>query len=384
VHRRGILKLLSCQLIASACGGAAKHDRVVIVGAGIIGASIGYHLAQRGARVTILEKQRPGAGATEKSFAWINANPSKRPRSYYELNVLGMVGWRRLWGEFGSDLQMQWGGSVRWFPAGVQADRLRAEVAGHEQWGYATHLIEASDVTRLLPAIDSGPVATACFSEQEGTVDPVQALGAYIKHARQSGATIEYPCEVTGITRSGSRVNGIQTTRGAIEADFLVLAAGVDTPRLARMVDVNVPLKESTGILAHTSPCTRLLDRVALAPGADIKQNPDGRIVTGMDFGASGTKEASREYGMELLHHADRFVVRLKDAKLETVTLGHRVLPQDDHPIVGFSERCPNLYIAAMHSGITLSPLIGQLAAAEILDGITVDLLVPYRPTRFA
>jgi glycine/D-amino acid oxidase-like deaminating enzyme len=190
---------------------------VVIVGAGIIGASIGYHLAQRGARVTILEKQRPGAGATEKSFAWINANPSKRPRSYYELNLLGMAGWRRLCAEFGRDLQVQWGGSVRWFPAGVHAERLRRDVAGHEQWGYATHLIEASDITRLLPAIDPGPVAAACFSEQEGTVDPVQALGAYIGHSRQAGAVVEYPCEVTGISRSSSRVRAVQTTRGPIE-----------------------------------------------------------------------------------------------------------------------------------------------------------------------
>ena len=96
VYRRRILELISCQFVTGIQSAAAKRDRVVIVGAGIIGASIGYHLARRGARVTILEKQRPGAGATEKSFAWINANPSKQPRSYYELNLLGIAGWRRL------------------------------------------------------------------------------------------------------------------------------------------------------------------------------------------------------------------------------------------------------------------------------------------------
>ena len=143
VHRRRILELLSYQLITGLPGHAAKQDHVVIVGAGIIGASIAYHLAKRGARVTILEKQRPGAGATEKSFAWINANPSKQPRSYYELNLLGIAGWRRLGIEFGSGFQVQWGGSVRWFPSGAEADKLRVQVARHEQWGYATHLIES-------------------------------------------------------------------------------------------------------------------------------------------------------------------------------------------------------------------------------------------------
>jgi glycine/D-amino acid oxidase-like deaminating enzyme len=286
--------------------------------------------------------------------------------------------------EFGSGLEVQWGGSVRWFPSGAEAEKLREQVARHAQWGYATHLIESAEIAHLMPAIDPGPVGAACFSEQEGTVDPAHALSAYLKNARQAGARIEYPCEVTGISLSGGRVSGVQATGGPIECDFLVLAAGVDTPRLARMVQVSVPLKESTGVLAHTVPCTRLLDRIALAPGADIKQTPDGRIVTGTDFGASTMKEASSDYGVKLLRNAERFVKKLKDVKLESVTLGHRVLPDDDHPIVGFSERCSNLYIAAMHSGITLSPLIGQLAAAEILDGVVTDLLAPYRPARFA
>jgi glycine/D-amino acid oxidase-like deaminating enzyme len=59
-------------------------------------------------------------------------------------------------------------------------------------------------------------------------------------------------------------------------------------------------------------------------------------------------------------------------------------MPLDGYPIVGFAQGCSNLYIAAMHSGITLSPLIGQLACLEILDKADVDLLQPYRLSRFA
>jgi glycine/D-amino acid oxidase-like deaminating enzyme len=58
-------------------------------------------------------------------------------------------------------------------------------------------------------------------------------------------------------------------------------------------------------------------------------------------------------------------------------------MPQDELPIVGFAAACPNVYVAAMHSGITLAPLVGRLAAAEILDGLKVDLLEPYRLSRF-
>ena len=238
-------------------------------------------------------------------------------------------------------------------------------------------MIDESEISRLLPGVTPGPLGAALFSELEGTVDPVQATNVLLKKAQQFGAKVEYPCEVTGIG------NGrIISSRGTVESGVLVIASGVDTPRLAQMAGIRVPLKNSPGLLAHTAPHARLLDRIALAPGANIKQNPDGRIVTGTDFGASAITEASREAGTALLKNAAQFLPKLKEASLETVTLGHRVLPEDGLPIVGFVS--PNLYIAAMHSGMTLAPIIGQVAATEILDGASVDLLTPFRLSRFA
>ena len=119
-------------------------------------------------------------------------------------------------------------------------------------------------------------------------MDPVQALAAVLRSAQKMGAKFEYPCEVTGISAAEGCVRMIETTRGKVQPDFLVLAAGVDTPRLARMVQVSIPLKESIGLLAHAAPAPRMINRVAVAPGATIKQNPNGRIVTGSDFGGAG------------------------------------------------------------------------------------------------
>jgi glycine/D-amino acid oxidase-like deaminating enzyme len=70
-------------------------------------------------------------------------------------------------------------------------------------------------------------------------------------------------------------------------------------------------------------------------------------------------------------------------ADVEKVTLGWRPLPQDEFPVIGFPSKRRDVYIAVMHSGVTLSPLVAQLAAMEILDGVTVDPLAPYRPARF-
>jgi glycine/D-amino acid oxidase-like deaminating enzyme len=361
-------------------------DRIVIAGAGIIGASIGYHLAKRGVQVTVLDAEQPGSGATGKSLGWINATFSKRPRAYFDFNFAGMAAWRRLEIELDGQLNVQWGGSVAWFPPGPEADELRVNVRNHQAWGYAVHLISETELHRLLPLVSPGEIGAACHSEHEGTVDPLQALTVLLEKARGFGADVRFPCQVTGIRLRGSRVQSIQTTDGPLEASVFVLACGIDSPNLARMAGVDVPLKASPGVLLHTAPAPRLIDRVVLAPATHFKQSLDGRIVAGGQIVAgAGTAatEASVEQATEIHRLAGLFLPQIKDVPVERVTLGYRVMPQDEYPILGFAPVCPNLYVAATHSGVTLAPFIGQLAALEILDGALVEALEPYRPSRF-
>jgi glycine/D-amino acid oxidase-like deaminating enzyme len=360
-------------------------DRIVIAGAGIIGASIGYHLAKRGARVTILDAEQPGAGATGKSLGWINATFSKRPRAYFDLNYAGIAAWRHLELELDGELNVQWGGSVAWFPSGPEADELRVDVRNHQEWGYPVHIVAEPELHRLLPLVSAGEIAAACYSEPEGAVDPLHALNVLLAKAQHFGAEVRFPCAVTGIHLAQGRVQSIQTTDGSLEAGTFVLACGVGSPTLARMVGFDLPLKESPGVLLHTAPAPRLIDRVVLAPGTHFKQALDGRIVAGGPIVAgAGTAitEASVQQAEEIRRLLGTFLPQSKDVPVERVTLGYRVMPEDEYPILGFPKCCPNLYVAATHSGVTLAPLIGQLASLEILDGVQVQMLASYRPSR--
>lgn len=363
------------------------RDHIVVAGAGIIGASVAYHLAKRGAKVTVVEALHPGSGATEKSFGWINATFSKRPRAYFDLNRLAIARWRRLELDLKDEMKVQWGGSVAWFPPGPEAEELRDNVRNHQEWGYPVRLVDEAEFRQLLPAISPGSFGVACHSEQEGAVDPVAAVTVLLDKARQFGAEVRYPCQVTGLELASGRVQSIETGHGSIKADTLVLACGVGSPSLAKIAGVSVPLKDSPGVLVHTAPQPRLIERVALAPGTHFKQGRDGRIVIGGPIvGGPGTAiaRASVEQAEQIRRQAARFLPQLSELPLERVTLGHRVMPLDEYPILGFTERCPNLYVAATHSGVTLAPLIGELAAREILDGAGAGLLEPYRPARFS
>jgi glycine/D-amino acid oxidase-like deaminating enzyme len=121
-----------------------------------------------------------------------------------------------------------------------------------------------------------------------------------------------------------------------------------------------------------------------LAPGTDVKQNFDGRIVTGANFGDTGDAQPTMGLGRQYLATAAKYLPELRNAKVESMTLGYRVMPQDGYPIIGRSTRFPNFYVAALHSGMTCAPIVGQLAATEILDQVDVDLLHPYRASRFS
>lgn len=363
---------------------ARAPRRVVVVGGGIMGASIAYHLAKRGAAVTLLEKRAPGTGATANSFAWINAG-AKRPRGYYELNHLGMAGWRRLQGELGpTTLVVQWGGTVQWQAAADRAEAFRTAVAAQQAWGYGTRLVDVDEMRRLVPALEPGPVSAASFCEEEGTVDPVGATRLLLAAATSHGAVVRHPADVTGFDVDGANVRGVRVGGESIAADAVVVATGVEMPALARQLGVDVPMEESPGLLAHTKPHARLLDRVLVAPGATLKQLPNGEIVTGVDFGGSPSRETSPAMGAKLLGGAGRFLPTLAEATLDRVTLGFRVLPADGQPVIGRVAKRPNVYLAAMHSGITLAPAVGQLAAIELLDQVEVDLLAPYRLARFS
>jgi glycine/D-amino acid oxidase-like deaminating enzyme len=363
-------------------------NRIVVVGAGIIGASIAYHLVKRGASVVIVEAVRPGGGATENSFGWINATFSKRPQSYFDLNQLGIGSWRRLQTELGGELKVQWGGSVAWSDTDRSTAELKENVRKHQEWGYATHLIDEDEFRRLLPNVTHGDFGAACHCEFEGALDPVDALKALLRQVRELGGEVRYPFHVDGLKLEGGRVTALRAGEISLEASTVVLASGAATEKLAEMAEVSIPMKESQGVLVHTRPQPKLIDRVVLAPGVHCKQKQDGRVVVGGHIvagvgTAKGDVAEPGENGQRILREAAGVLPGVRGVAVERVTVGYRVMPVDEYPVVGFTDRCPNLYVAAMHSGVTLAPLIGQLAALEILDGARVSLLDAYRPSRF-
>ena len=385
MHRRTLLQLfggIAVSGVSPLTMQSEARTRIVIAGGGMLGANIAYQLAKRGASVTVLEKAKPATGATANSFAWINAN--KQPQAYFNLSRLGIEAWRELHAEIGAELPVRWGGSLEWTNTSERAARQAEAMRRFQAWGYPIHLIDEKQLRALEPNVVPGAVASATHAEIEGSADPVGATEVIMARAARAGATIVYPVEVNGLDLANGRLRAVKTTTGPVDADILVIACGVDTPRVAAMAGLTVQLTRSPGILFHTPPQPPVIDRILLSPIGNLKQKPDGRIVTGLDFGPASPADATRERGEEFLVKMSAVLPHLSQAPIEKVTLGFRPLPKDSHPIVGFPEGRRDIYITVMHSGVTLSPLVGRLAAVEILDGVSAEVLEPYRLARFS
>jgi glycine/D-amino acid oxidase-like deaminating enzyme len=199
--------------------------KIIVIGAGVIGASAAYRLAQAGADVTVLEATRPGGGTSGISFAWTNAQ-RKPPKPYHDLNVAGMKAHAALRDEFGAIPWWHGGGSLEWVPESGRAAQ-RDNVGRLRSWGYAAEWIGHRQLLELEPDIDLAVVGDApvAYFPDEAWLDPVLYAHAMLSAARRRhGAKVIPGARVADVILRGDRVSGVRMADGSLyEADTPVV-----------------------------------------------------------------------------------------------------------------------------------------------------------------
>lgn len=354
-----------------------KGPEIVVIGAGIIGASIAWHLTRSGARVTILEAGEPGGVATPNSFSWINSN-YHFTQDYFALRHHSMGEWRRLSAAL-PQLPVFLSGSI-YLPA--QGLDLEEFVARNTAWGYRIEIIDAERVKRLEPNLTL-ETDIAAQAHDEGAVEAQEVAELLSAAAVDEGSQLRTGAPVEDLVLEGGCVSGVRSGDETISADEVVVAAGAATPELVAMVGYDLPLSTPPGLLAHTRPVSRILNGLVLAEGLHMRQKANGQILAGSDFQGAELADDPESGGEELMRRLRTALSSSEPLVLERTTTGYRPTPADGLPVIGRPPGISGLTVAVMHSGVTLCPAVGAMVGEQLLTGNGHELLAPFGPGRF-
>lgn len=364
--------------------------RIVIIGAGIIGAALADALARR-CRVTVVDAAAPGQGTTASSLAWVNANKTL-DTTYFTFRVAAMREWTRLFEEFGRPPWYAPSGNLMWAD-----DKTAAELVTRTERLSARHyparLLHPSDVPGVEPALRPPANAIVAHFPHEAFVHGSQATQALLDRARDTGARLISGNRVEALTSDHGRVTGVQLASGdSITADAVVCAAGWQAPRILASAGATIPLLHADApgsaapcLVATTTPADALRGLVH-APGIYARPAWNGGLL--LEASDLDTATDMKTPDAVLQARAGELLVRFREiapalapeVRVATARRCIRPMPSDGFPLVGWSQ--PGLYTAVTHSGVTLAPYLARLIAPEIADETPIDELSPYRPNR--
>ena len=361
----------------------SKTSDVVIIGGGIMGASIAYHLACHGdVSVTLLERQGLGNGTTGRSGAIVRQHYSN------DFTIRMARDSLRVFEHFDEQV----GGSCGFVKTGMlvladtaNAEAIRANVQLQQAEGVKTRMLPPQEITEVAPEYSGEGVAAACYEEDAGVADPMATTQCFARRASDLGAQIREGVEVTGLLTSGERINGVITSEGTLSAGTVIVAANVWSRALVEPLGIQLPVTATrhpmVALRGPSDASTRLeMHAVCLDMARAIYLRPElgGVTLVGStenvftpsnpDAYAQGLSEEEIAF---FRTHAGIPLPALKRAVPRGGWAGIYDDTPDFHPILDALPGYEGLYCAVGFSGhgFKLSPLVGRWMAELALTG---------------
>ena len=363
----------------------AETADVIIIGGGIHGASLAFHLTRRGLRPLVLERRFVAAGATGRSSGLV--------RMHYDLEPESALAWSsyqifRNWSEIvGGECGFTRTGFLQ-FVAADHAPQLRANVAMHQRLGIPSLVVTADDVRRLAPSFYTDDFDVAAYEPESGYADPTGSAAALLTAARAGGARLIQEIQVTGVATQGGRVRGVETSRGLFEAPIVVNAAGAWAREVGSFAGLDLPIttwKHDTAFLRRpkdlglTHPT--VIDFINLMY---FRPETGGLTLVGLEDGnplGLSPDEAGEQPESDFVDRAVERICRripgMDRGSLQSANGGYDGLTPDQRAILGpagpegFFLDC-----GFSGTGFKIAPAVGACMAEWIVDGRpkTVDV----------
>jgi sarcosine oxidase subunit beta len=366
----------------------------LIIGAGVMGASLAFHLAERGLKPAILERKVTASGATGHSSGLV--------RMHYDLAVeaeLTFVSYKNYY----SNWRERVGGDCGFINTGflkiatrAHEDKLRGNVANQQRIGINTSVITAAEVKKLFPDLVTEHFDYAAYEPDSGYADATLTTNSFIEAAKNHGATLIQNCEVTAVRAAGGKVIGVSTNKGDFDAPIVINAAGAWAKQVASLAGFEVPLETWTHDVAflHRPPS---LGRIpaCIDDAINCYFRPEGSaliLAAGEDESLRGEAPDAEDqtptptFLEKLIDAMVQRIPKIEESGLHSIHVGRDGITPDQRAIYSGTD-LGGFYLACGLSGtgFKTSPAAGASMAELILDGTpkTVDITL-FRFSRFA
>jgi sarcosine oxidase, subunit beta len=365
---------------------------VVIIGGGVVGCSIAYHLARRGARdVLVLERETVGAGTTSKAAGGIRAQFPTETEIRFSLEAIRVF--ERFEDEFGVDPGYR---KIGYLFLISESDDLRgyeSRVDLQRSLGVDVRIVTPRDAKALVPALHVDDLIAAVWGPGDGMAGPAEVTNGFARRARELGARIAEGVDVAGIELEGGRVSAVVTASGTVRTRVIVNAAGPAAARVGRLAGVDLPVLPRRRHIFFTEPFPELpgpvplttdrktgfyfrkeMEQVLLSPG-DVEDVSDD-----LDVAVDRAKIA------ETVEKAIHRLPLLEKARIAGGWAGLRPLTPDDHAIIGWAPGVEGFFVAVGFGGhgFQHSPTTGRVVSEWLTDGAPSMDLSLFAPDRFA
>lgn len=358
---------------------------VVVIGGGIMGASIAYHLARRGCtNVIVLERgEMFGLGSTGLNAGGVRHQFSTAVNIELSKISIGMM--ERFADEMDQEVGLKRCGYLFLLDNDADLAQFRANVALQNSLGVPSSLVSRNEIAALVPEAELSDIVGGTWCPRDGLVDPNGLLQGFISNARRLGATLLTNTAAIAIEQLADGKRRIFTSNGTtIDAPAVVIAAGPWSAQVGALAGIELPIQPSRRQIAVTSQIMELradFPFVIDFSRALYAHREGGGILTGMsnrDQPPGFDTSVDEEWR---LRHIEQAIVRfpfLENAEISAEWAGLYENTPDDQPILGAVPEHDGLFVCAGFSGHGLmhGPVAGLLMAEEILDGRahTVDI----------
>ena len=363
---------------------------VVVVGGGVIGTSVAFHLAEAGVDVCLLERDQLAGGSTSRAAGGIRAQFSD-PLNI-AIGLRSIEAFTRFGERPGAEIDLHQVGYLFLLDREEDVAAFESSVALQNELGVPSRFVDLAEVRALCPLAGLEGVLAATYCALDGHASPEAVVQGYAAGAREHGASILSGCEVTAVLHDGNPIQGVETALGTVETATVVCAAGVWSPKISRTAGVELPVEPYLREVGFTGPTPGLPDRLPLtidfSTGFYFHREGPG-LLFGMadpDQGAGLDAATDPAWLEKVMHVAERRLPSLLDMGIAGGWKGYYEITPDHNALVGESSEVARFLYATGFSGhgFLQGPAVGEIVRDLVLGTDPFLDVTPLSVDRFA